>query len=249
MEQAGIWQESHVVTASMVNTSRECKMDAICNILQEVAGRHANARKIGFFELEEKGMFWALSRLRLRVHRYPVWQEKIQINTWVHKMRGPISYRNFNLLDEQGELVAVACTLWSAVDINQRRPARIAADDFPILSDRPPACGEPAKIKPPTRVDKETTYTVRYSDLDMVEHVNNVRYLTWLIDTYGSFNLEAAPTFLEVNYLGETGMGNAVLLQKEVIGDTASPAFRHRIIHAGKDSEILRAYMEWHKRD
>lgn len=247
MEHAGIWQEDHVVTASMVNTLRECKLDAICNILQEVAGRHANARKIGFFELEDQGLFWALSRLRLRIHRHPTWQETIKVHTWVHKMKGPISYRNFNLIDDQDNLIAAASTLWSAVDVQARRPARISADDFPTLSDRVPSCGEPEKIKPPTKVDRETTYTVRYSDLDMVEHVNNVRYLTWLIDTYGRFNMEARPTFLEINYLGETSLGDAVLLQKEKIDDTSN-IFRHRILHAGKDSEVLRGYMEWESR-
>lgn len=248
MEKAGIWQEEHTVTASMVNTFRECRLDAVCNILQEVAGRHANARKIGFFELEQQGLFWALSRLRLRVYRYPEWQEKLRVHTWVHKMRGPISYRNFSILDQEGEAIASACSLWSAVDIQARRPARIAADDFPILSERHPSCGEPEKIKPPTRVDRETTYTVRYSDLDMVEHVNNVRYLTWLIDTYGRFNLEARATFLEVNYLGETGLGDSVLLQKEKLEEKPL-SFRHRIMHAGQDNEVLRAYLEWQERE
>lgn len=247
MENAGIWQEQHPITASMVNTFGECKLDAICNILQEVAGRHANARKIGFFELKEKGLFWALSRLRIKLYGYANWQDTITVQTWVHKMRGPISYRNFNLTDAQGKLLASACTLWSAVDVEARRPARIAANDFPILTDRLPGCGEPEKLKAPTRVDRETTYTVRYSDLDMVEHVNNVRYLTWLIDTYGRYNLEARPTFLEINYLGETGLGDSVLLQKEKVAENKH-TYRHRIIHAGKDDEVLRAYMEWQDR-
>ena len=78
----------------------------------------------------------------------------------------------------------------------------------------------------------------------MIGHVNNVRYLSWLLDTYGNFNLDHQPVRVDINYLGETKLGDSVLLQR--FKDTGpDQTFHHRIVHAGEDKEILRATIKW----
>lgn len=249
MEKQGIWSEEQTITASMVDPFGRCRIDGLCNILQEVAGRHANARDLGFLHMGQRGLFWALSRLRLEMYQLPRWQDRIHLQTWVQGMRGPLSYRNFALHNDNNDLLASACSLWSAVDRQSRKPKAIPDHDFPILADKHPNCGKPNKLPAPARVDRETTYTVRYSDLDLVGHVNNVRYITWMIDTYGTYNQESRPSALEINYLGETSLGDSVLIQREGTPGMGAAPFPHRILHAGEDREIVRARLSWVKRD
>jgi medium-chain acyl-[acyl-carrier-protein] hydrolase len=247
MEQPDIWEEHLPITASMVNHQRRCKLDALCNVLQEIAGRHANALKVGFFEMQQEQLFWALSRLRVELRHTPSWQETIRIRTWVHRMRGPLSFRNFTFHTEDDQILGSASTLWTSVHTLERKPIRLPFTDFPVRPDDLPPCGEPERLRIPAQIERETTYTVRYSDIDMIGHVNNVRYLSWLLDTYGSYNLKHQPVRVDINYLGETKLGDSVLLQrfKDVDSDNL---FHHRIVHAGEDKEILRATIEWEAR-
>jgi len=247
MDQPDIWEETLPITASMVNHQRRCRLDALCNVLQEIAGRHANALKVGFFDMQREQLFWALSRLRVQLHHTPSWQERIRIRTWVHRMRGPLSFRNFSFYGPNDQVLGSASTLWTSVHAVERKPTRLPFTDFPIRADDLPECGEPERLHIPAQVERETTYTVRYSDIDMIGHVNNVRYLSWLIDTYGTYNLDHQPVQVDLNYLGETKLGASVLLQR--FQDTeVDHTMHHRIIHAGEDKEVLRASIRWEAR-
>lgn len=241
-----LWTEPLTITASMVNHNRICRMDAICNIWQEVAGRHAHALGLGYYHLQAEGLFWALSRLRMQWYAFPIWQDKLEIRTWIHQMRGPLSYRNFSLVNTKTQTeVASASTLWTAVSRSERKPVRrLPFTDFPVLPDRPPTCGEPARIQIPGPMAKETTYQIRFSDLDMIGHVNNVRYVTWLLDSYGSYNLDHQPVALDMNYLSETTLSDSVVIQK-FNDDADESQFRHSITHAGSNREVIRAAIRW----
>lgn len=139
MDQPDIWEEEVPITASMVNHRRQCKLDALCNVLQEIAGRHANALRVGFFEMQREQLFWALSRLRIHLDQTPSWQESIHIRTWVHRMRGPLSFRNFSFHNQDDQLLGSASTLWTAVHAVERKPTRLPFTDFPVRpSDLPP---------------------------------------------------------------------------------------------------------------
>lgn len=244
MDQPDIWEENISVTASMVNHQRRCRLDALCNVLQEIAGRHANALGVGFFDMQEEQLFWALSRLRVQLDQTPSWLESIRIRTWVHRMRGPLSFRNFSFHGLNGEVFGSASTLWTAVHTVERKPTQLPFSDFPIRPDDLPSCGEPQRLHIPAQVERETTYTVRYSDIDMIGHVNNVRYLSWILDTYGTYNLDHQPVQIDINYLSETKLGDSVLLQRFNDKDSRQ-IFNHRIVHAGEDKEILRATVKW----
>ncbi|MDX1665658.1 MAG: thioesterase [Saprospiraceae bacterium] len=243
MEKNGIWTELVEVRASEVDSLRRMRPTSMCNLLQETAGKHANYRKIGFREMKAMNRFWALSRLRLQIDRDPHWEERVRIDTWVSSMRGPFSIRNFSLMKADGSVTfASASTMWTCVDAEKRRPARLDAGDFPVLADSPPACGEPEKINIEKRGRPVFTTTVRYSDIDMVGHVNNVQYVTWIMDSYGAENESKELAVLEVNYLGETLLGELVEVCRRSLGDGID---RHLILSGDSDREVIRAQLKW----
>lgn len=242
MEKEGIWSEEIPIRAFMVDTNRRATLPALANYLQEVAGNHANFRRIGFFEMQAQNRFWALSRLRIDMVFFPAWRERIRIHTWVNSMKGPFSTRNFQLTNEAGETLGAASTLWTAVDTEKRRPVRIEPGDLPVREDKPPLCGEPVKIEEGAQCEDPAPYRVRYSDLDMIRHVNNVKYIEWILDSYPGRTPGLFPAFLEVNYLGETLLGEEVHLHTQAEDDHC---FRHGIRHAADGRELVRARIRW----
>ncbi len=206
MEQGGIWKESFKVMAYMVDQQRELTISMLCNLLQEVAGNHANYRKLGFFDMQANNRFWVLNRLRLHIHEYPIWLDNIEIHTWVSMMRGPFSNRHFAVF-KNGKQLASTFTFWVAIDSRTHKPVRINSEEVIVLADKIADCGPAEKLNPFDQGKILGEYTVQASDIDMLGHVNNVKYTEWLLN---KVQLNEQIKKMEINYLKETHLGEVL---------------------------------------
>lgn len=243
MENNGIWQETFRIDASMVDTTRKATLMSICNFLQVTAGNHAHTHQLGFDDMNANHQFWALNRLKVQMETYPDWRSQITIHTWVHLMKGPFSYRNFEIF-ENNRLIGHAATLWVALNSKTRRPIKINNHSLPIIA-KIPKTGEPPKIKfaPNEQEIKTFQHQVVYSDLDMINHVNNVKYTEWILNSYGSNRKKSSPKLLEINYLSETHASQTALVQTFSENDNID---FHEIKIQETNKAAVRAKLEWH---
>jgi acyl-ACP thioesterase len=203
MEKEGIWSESFKVMAFMVDQQRRMTSPMLCNLLQEVAGNHANFRKLGFFDMQAQNRFWVLNRLRLEIEEYPLWLDEIEVQTWVSMMRGPFSNRHFAVF-KNGKKIASAFTFWVAIDSITHKPVRINSQEVIVLEDKIADCGPAEKLEPFQDGQILGNYKVQASDIDMLGHVNNVKYTEWVLNIV---SLNKPIQLLEINYLKETDLG------------------------------------------
>ncbi len=212
------WQENFYLPSYFVNQKLEAHFPAICYMLQEAAGNHASHKGMGYFDMQQQGQFWVLNRLRVHMNKFPKWKDTVHIKTWVSNMKGPFSYRQFALFDESENKIGSASTLWVLLDAASRRPARIpnlptgqAGNTFPIIEEAA-ACGLPDKLRSINRdaiSDPQHQYQVLPSDLDMVGHVNNVKYVEWACNFLYTKEKKQF-NYLEVNYLQETHLEDKI---------------------------------------
>ena len=75
------------------------KMSAICNYLQEAAS--LNAETLAFsksdFEAAGENISWVLTRLKVRMSRFPKWGETVSVLTFPRGGRRIVAYRDFVL--------------------------------------------------------------------------------------------------------------------------------------------------------
>ncbi len=221
MEQNGIWSEDLKIRAFMVDRNREANLVSIQNMCQEVAGNHANFRRLGYADMQAQGMAWVLNRLKIKVLQFPKWTETVTVKTWVSQM-SPFSHRHFQILlpnsvEErnpeaigEGVVLANVYTIWIPIDTTTKRPKRIMYD-LP-LNTVDYDCEIPEKLGFTEGVLFSSERVVQYSDLDMLGHVNNAKYVEWLLDDFYSNESNVKPKTLEINYLGEVFMGTTVQL-------------------------------------
>ena len=212
METKGIWKEVYTIPAYEVDANQNAKLVAICNWIQNIAGNHAHFRDMGYDAMQAKGTFWALSRLKTRVLRYPKWRQEVELHTWISSLKGPFSNRHFHLLDAKTKAVlAEASMLWVLVAIESRRPARIGEVSMPVLEDKLPICGLAGKVPAfDGPFTKNEVHQVVYRDLDMVGHVNNVKYMEWIIDSFDQDRSAFEVESLDVNFLSETHLNESL---------------------------------------
>ena len=123
-------------------------MVAVCNWLQEAAS--INAEELSFsktnFEAAGENISWVLTRLRVKMRRFPRWGEKVSILTFPRGGRRIVAYRDFVLSGEGGEELGFATSEWMLIDLATRKLVAIPEAVFAAANTvRKPVFGEEAQ--------------------------------------------------------------------------------------------------------
>jgi medium-chain acyl-[acyl-carrier-protein] hydrolase len=219
---------------------------ALCAYLQEVAGEDATRAGVSMARLGEVGLAWVLHRVRLEVARHPRAGETVTVYTWPSRFEYALAWRDFEVQDEHGARVAAATSRWVVVDLAARRLTRLP--DFvrsvPV-ADRPAALGELRALPAPNGVDVERRFEVRRGDLDMLRHVNNTRYVEWVLETAPPDVVDALrPAVVDVEFRREALFGDVVVSRSRRI-EADGITFAHELRSASSGLELSRASSRW----
>ena len=228
--------------------SYECGPDGaatlptLCNYLQEAASLNAEALAFSRTDFAAAGanVSWVLTRLRVQTARYPRWEEAVRVATWPSGGRRAAATREFELRDAAGARLAAATSEWMLIDLASRKVVAIPERVFACVRDAPPRVLGDApfgKLRWTHGAAADAqTFRARRGDIDLNGHVNNVRYVAWL--------LEAVPpgagvcADLEVVFRSETLAGDEV----RAAGAAAGPGvYEHRLSAPdGRDHALAR---------
>ena len=162
-------------------------LPTLCNYMQEAAGINADNLGWGIRTLQDEGLTWMLSRLTMNVSRYVPWGETVMVRTWPSGMKGRlIAKRCFQGFDEKGAELFRASSEWLYVDMAAQKIAKLPetfADLVPAGTpdfELPDIGGKFARLP---SVDGSVEILTRHSDLDFNDHVNNVHYVEWMLES------------------------------------------------------------------
>lgn len=249
IDEPNIWQETYQIRSYEVDCHHRLSVLAIFNFMQEVASRHAEALGVSIQQLLSENYTWLLSRLKIKLVSFPVWKDQIQIKTWPSGARRLFALRDFEIQDKDQQLVAAAISAWLILDVQKHRPARIG----PFIERLRPLEGD--HILPVT-LDKlpglaarshEKKYVVRNRDLDINQHVNNVSFVEWLVESVPTRVLNTSVLAeLEINFMAEAFYEDRILAACHC-QDANHTEFFHSIIRQQDGQELVRARTMWRK--
>jgi len=236
--------ENVKVASYDLNPRGKARFTSMANYFQEMAYQHASQLGFGYNDLKEKGTMWILSRMRIRMDRYPAWDDVIQIATWPSGINKLFAIRDFRVTDSTGKEMGVASTAWLMLNIDTRRPLRPSSSLEGLLTRNSPVFDNPlGKIELPDAMEKLANRKVVYSDLDIVSHVNNVKYMEWCIDAEDSEVVTGKEIRdFEINYLNEAVLEDEIEIFRTSIGQDDSIFSARRV---NDSQEIIRVRMAW----
>jgi len=220
---------------------------SLLNLLGETSGEHSNSI-IKIDELENLNYAWMLNRWKVRIDRYPKAKEKITIETWTSGIDRFYANREFFVYDEGEELIGKASTLWIFVDINKKRPIRIPKDlqkGYKIVDEK--AFDDFYDFKEKIHVKDFIDFHVRRSDIDYNNHVNNTKYLDWMVEAvpeeiYNNYLLRE----FEIIYKKEIKYGSTIKSGINEINNEGK-VFYHNIINKDSEENHAMAITLWEK--
>jgi acyl-ACP thioesterase len=185
MSNISIYQDTFKVRAYEVDVNNQLSVVSLANYLQEAAGEHARILGIGMLDLHSKRLAWVLMRLKLNIIRQPSHLEEITVQTYPTGFEKIYVYRDFQVFDAKGNLIAFATSTWLVIDIEKRSMVRVPNFilNISLPSDR--AFFDPSKnkISKIDLVSHSQNFKVRFHDLDINRHVNNAYYFQWMLES------------------------------------------------------------------
>ena len=70
-----------------------------------------------------------MSSWRIVIDRYPVLGERIKIGTWATSSKGIYGYRDFVIMDQEGNYLVRAESIWFFCDTEKMVPVRVMPED------------------------------------------------------------------------------------------------------------------------
>ena len=244
------WEDEYLISSYEVDARGRMPLPSLCKFMQETAYRNADHLGFGYTRLKEDNLFWVLARLLIRVDRYPAWNERIRLQTWPSGMDRLMAFRDFRILDESGTEIGAAGSAWLMLDAVRQRPQRPTefkplADNSHLIPTERSLDRRPDKVAPLTEPEEGSFFPVRYSDLDLYDHVNNARYIQWIMDDYsGEIHKRYEVAEFEINFLSQARLGDeaAVHTQKE---ENDVTVFRHGIKRKADSCDFCLAAAKW----
>jgi len=244
-ELISIWNDVYPVHNYHLDISQKASLQSICNFIINSAGNHAEFNNVSYDWMVGQNKSWVLSRFRVVMDYYPVYLDEVCLKTWVRKSETIFSYRDFILSVGSEKQVAKATTSWAIIDTQTRKPVKVdlVLGYFPHFDGEQVFENELDKIQQPEAQYETEIFKAHYSDLDVNRHVNSIKYIEWMLDSYPiEMYLEKSIQTIEMNYLQEALFGDELKVVSQKISENH---FLHSLIRITDSREICRAYLIW----
>jgi medium-chain acyl-[acyl-carrier-protein] hydrolase len=220
MEPVARFKKSYHIDLSDVEFKKELKLSSLFGLFQDVANLASDNIGVGFETLDKKyGVAFVLMRIRVDIIRIPKLDEEIEIETWPLEP-GKLEFeRDFLVKDKNGEVIVRGVSVWVLMDLVKRRLKRSDSIElqYPELIIERAIDTTLTKLKASNNLDTVYPKTIGYSDIDFNGHLNNSRYVDYIMDC---FPIEEHRNHgihsIEVNYLNEALPGDTIMLKKDL---------------------------------
>ncbi|KAJ0244710.1 Oleoyl-acyl carrier protein thioesterase 2 [Hirschfeldia incana] len=202
MEDGYSYKEKFIVRSYEVGINKTATVETIANLLQEVACNHV--QKVGFstdgfattLTMRKLHLIWVTARMHIEIYKYPAWSDVVEIETWCQSEGRIGTRRDWILRDSStNEVIGRATSKWVMMNQDTRRLQRVTdevRDEYLVFCPREPRLAFPeennSSLKKIPKLEDPARYSMlglkpRRADLDMNQHVNNVTYIGWVLES------------------------------------------------------------------
>lgn len=280
VEDRHVYRQTFIIRSYEIGPDKTATMETLMNLLQETALNHVTSSGLagnGFGatrEMSLRKLIWVVTRINVQVQRYSCWGDVVEIDTWVdaagkNAMRRDWIIRDYNTQ----EIITRVTSTWVIMNHETRRltkiPEQVRQEVIPFYLNRLAIAEEKNDVQKIDKLTDENAERIRsgleprWSDIDANQHVNNVKYIGWILesvpmDVLKDYNL----TSMTLEYRRECRQSN---LLESLTSSTANVTedsnnnnssnrkadlkYTHLLRMQDDNAEIVRARTEWQSKE
>lgn len=259
------YSQTFFLSAGETNAEHEMSLPLLTSKIIDISTAHANSLGIGNPAMESLHCGWVLSRIAIEMTRYPEVNETYRLTTWVTDWNKHYSERCYMISDAEGNPIGYARSIWMVLHTDTHESVGLGHLTPPegMLSEKecPIArAGRHAAILPEDfegdlprnsvrATESDRKYTFRYCDLDFYRHVNTVRYVALLLNSYTLQEMDTRRVGrMEISFMHEGRYGMTVAVRRAAESESESESDSFTLIDIAGDRPILSARISMHPR-
>ncbi|CAL9774683.1 unnamed protein product [Musa acuminata subsp. burmannicoides] len=279
VEDRFVYRQTFVIRSYEIGPDKTATMETLMNLLQETALNHVMSSGLasdGFgatHEMSLRKLIWVVTRINIQVDKYSRWGDVVEIDTWVAASGKNGMRRDWIIRDySTQQIITRATSNWVMMNRETRRlsktPEQVREEVKPFYLDRRVFLYGSCDNEKINKLTKDTAENIRsgleprWSDMDVNQHVNNVKYIGWILESVPMNVLEDYHlTSMTLEYRRECRQSNLLeSLTSMTTGETeeyptsissckAVLGSTHLLRLQEDKAEIVRARAEWQRKD
>ncbi|KOH43529.1 acyl-[acyl-carrier-protein] thioesterase [Sunxiuqinia dokdonensis] len=233
-----------------MNKFGEASPTTVLTLLEEAAADHCYSINHSLYDLEKQNIGWVLLSGVMEMDRYPKYKEKITIRTWLSSYSKIKGFRENIIYDGQDCVIGRAKGLWVFFDIKRKRPIQILDDIKEKWGSDREECIDHDISKKIEAIDSgeyANEFRINRFDVDANLHVNNIRYLQWMIesmpkDITDNYDLN----YIDGRFIAEAHYGDTIFSHSKI--DVHEHSFSHTIKTQSNIKDCATAKTQWKER-
>ncbi len=174
-----IFEQKYRVGIEDVDRDNLITSKAVLRMFEDMACFHAASLGHDPIAVVEMGFAWVLANWQIKILKRSPYGTILNVKTWPKKFEKITTLRDYEIIDESGDVVAIGTSRWFIIDIKTRRPMRIleeyAKPYLPLTEED--AIEKMEKIEEPDEYQYKKEYVVSRRDIDSNKHMHNINYL------------------------------------------------------------------------
>ncbi|KAK3043221.1 hypothetical protein RJ639_002464 [Escallonia herrerae] len=207
VEERFVYRQTFVIRSYEIGPDKTATMETLMNLLQETALNHVASSGLagnGFGatrQMSLRKLIWVVTRIHVQVEKYSSWGDVIEIDTWVDAAGKNGMRRDWIIRDYKTQrIITRATSTWVIMNRETRRlskiPDEVRDEVQPFYRNRVAIPEENTDSEKIEKLTDETAKRIRsglaprWSDMDANQHVNNVKYIGWILESVPTKVLE-----------------------------------------------------------
>lgn len=209
-----VFEREYIVNIENIGESNLITNRGLLSILEDIACKHSDSVKFGINEIPITHFTWVLLAWKVEIKKRVTYGTKIKVRTWPKPARKIYTYRDFEVSDENGNIVAIATSKWALVNVINDALAKIPDEIIGLYSPNDNNIfdkEEIDKLEDPKSYTNEYVYTVQRRDIDVNKHVHNLNYLSLAYEALPeNIYFSSECNHIEIMYKKSIKLGNTV---------------------------------------
>ncbi|XP_074278481.1 palmitoyl-acyl carrier protein thioesterase, chloroplastic-like [Silene latifolia] len=200
VEQRFVYRQTFIIRSYEIGPDKTATMETLMNLLQETALNHVTSSGLagnGFGatrEMSLRKLIWVVTRVHIQVNKYSSWGDVVEIDTWVDAAGKNGMRRDWIIRDySTQQIITRATSTWVTMNRETRKiskiPKEVRQEVEPFYLPRHALENGDYDTQKINKLTDETADFVRsglaprWNDMDANQHVNNVKYIGWILES------------------------------------------------------------------
>lgn len=163
-----------------IDRNNKVNIRSFMSFLEDAGGIHSDMVGYGAYDIERTNLNWMIISWHIKFLKKPVYNEHIKVVTWSKDIQRLYAYRDFEVYNDKGEVIAIASSKWVLVNLetksittpDNKLKEAYQSEDASVMDIK-----ELGKLKEPEKYLSQVEIVPTRAMIDVNNHVHNIHYL------------------------------------------------------------------------